>query len=285
MKHKYKYIETDAEFSNYLEELRAEDIKVIALDVEAEYNLHSYGEKLCLIQIYDGKIPVIIDALQVSANLMKELFETRTIMKIMFDSSSDQRLLFKQYQIRINAIIDLKPAVDILDYERKNLGALFTDKLNLEPIDKKAFQMYNWQTRPIDAEAINYSIMDVLYLFQLKEIMFSDLENVKKMEEFRDKNFALQSKPPNISDKPAIFRKLLFTSLTKEQQKRFTKIYWIRDKYAQLLDFPPFHLFSNGKIRKMTIKPNKIETLKTRENVDIEIMNKLREELLDVSKI
>lgn len=280
----YKYIKTDKEFSNYLEELRLQNITEIALDIEGEYNLHSYGEKLCLIQVFDGNVPVIIDAFEVSINLIRELFETRIISKIMFDSSSDQRLLYKQYNIRIHNIIDLKPAVDILDYEGKNLGALLTDKLKLDPIDKKSFQMYDWQTRPIDAAAINYAIMDVLYLFELRRIMFIDLKNEDKYDAYKERNFGIQSQAPKISKEPPIFRKRFFINLSPSQQRKFTKIYWIRDKYAKQLDFPPFHVFSNEKIRKLTVKPHTVETLQTREEIDESILRKLKNEILRVSR-
>ena len=47
----------------------------IAVDFEGEFNLHIYGEHLCLIQVYDGKSYYIIDP---RANAMgkEELFPT-----------------------------------------------------------------------------------------------------------------------------------------------------------------------------------------------------------------
>ena len=279
---KYRYIKNNEAFAAYLAELQQEQIVEIGLDLEGEYNLHSYGEKLCLIQIYDGRQPVIVDPFEISAKLMKKFFENKQINKIMFDSSSDQRLLYKQFKIRIFNIFDLKPAVDLLEYKERNLGFLLTDKIGLPAFDKKSFQRYNWQSRPLAEAAIDYAISDVLYLFKLKEIILADLQAGQLLADFQEKNQALQAAAPKINKRPAIFRKLIFISLTKSQREIFQKIYWIREKYAEKLDLPAYRLFSNEKMRKLTVKPHLLQRFETRVKIELLEMEKLRSEIEQV---
>jgi len=278
----YRYIKTNEAFAAYLAELQLVQITEIGLDLEGEYNLHSYGEKLCLIQIYDGHRPVIVDPFEISSKLMKKFFENKKISKIMFDSSSDQRLLYKQFKIRIFNIFDLKPAVDLLEYPERNLGYLLTDKIGLPAFDKKSFQRYNWQSRPLDEAAIDYAISDVLYLFKLKEIILADLQAGKLLADFEQKNQALQAAAPKINKRPPIFRKLIFISLGKSQREIFQKIYWIREKYAEKLDLPAYRLFSNEKMRKLTVKPHLVQRFETRVKIELLEMEKLRSEIEQV---
>lgn len=276
---KYRYIVNDAQFSEYLEELKEKQIREIGLDLEGDYNLHSFGEKLCLIQIYDNNIPVIIDPFLVSPKLMKKFFENRRYKKIMFDSSSDQRLMYKVFKIRIFNIIDLKPAVDLLEYPKRNLGYLLMEKIGLEPFDKKSFQKYNWQSRPIDKDCINYAISDVLYLFTLKDLIFAEMTAFNMMDEYKIRNKAIQISAPKINTTPTVFRKLLFISLKARQKEIFKEIYWIREAYAKRLDIPAFHLLSNEKLRKIVVKPKTIMKLETRMKIAPNDLEKLRSEI------
>ena len=50
----YIKIDNKAELRSYLKKFNDKELHIIALDIEAESNLHAYGEKLCLTQIFDG---------------------------------------------------------------------------------------------------------------------------------------------------------------------------------------------------------------------------------------
>src|SRR4030042_2807828 len=110
----YTYIKNRGELISYLYSLKDQKNCVIALDIEAELNLHAFGEKLCLIQIFDGANRVIIDPLEIDNHTLKILFESRNILKIVYDASSDSSLLKTTYNIEIKSLLDLRPAVEPL---------------------------------------------------------------------------------------------------------------------------------------------------------------------------
>ncbi len=61
----YINIENRTGLRSYLKKFEDKGHHIIALDIEAENNPHAYGEKLCLIQIFDGIDSIIIDPLKI----------------------------------------------------------------------------------------------------------------------------------------------------------------------------------------------------------------------------
>ena len=50
----YVMIDSDSSLKTQLDFWQAHGITSIAMDFEGEFNLHIYGEHLCLVQIFDG---------------------------------------------------------------------------------------------------------------------------------------------------------------------------------------------------------------------------------------
>ena len=118
----YKVISSDRDLAEFSKYLHNNNIGTIAIDFESENNLHEYGSRICLIQIYDGKNYCIIDPFKISKEQLKSFLEDKKIVKLGYGSESDMSLLFKQYQIRIKALYDLKIMVDLLGIEKRGLG-------------------------------------------------------------------------------------------------------------------------------------------------------------------
>ncbi len=114
----FTYIKTDAQFGEFLERLSARGVETIAADIEVEFNLHVYGERFCLLQLYDGHEQVVVDPFTVSADAIKKLLENPVPGKITYDSASDRLLLAKSHGIAMAGIVDLRPAVELREFER-----------------------------------------------------------------------------------------------------------------------------------------------------------------------
>ena len=137
----YINIENKSELRSYLRRFEDKGLHIIALDIEAESNLHAYGEKLCLTQIFDGVNNIIIDPLKVDTDTLKLLFENTDILKVMYDAGSDLSLLKNSSNIEIKSILDLRPAVELLDYDKKDLHSVIA--LNLEYFWKRKRNIRN----------------------------------------------------------------------------------------------------------------------------------------------
>ena len=246
-------LKTDREIYAYLDALDKHGRKMIAVDVEAELNLHCYGEHLCLIQIFDLENELIIDPFQLrSGEGIKRFFENPDVIKIMYDSSSDAALLDTAYGIKLRSVLDLRPAVALLKYPKQSLAHVLSEELGNAPLNKKKFQQYNWMRRPLDKAAIEYAMGDVRYLFRLKDALFDKLRINGLMETYIIQNRQLQEGKNSKKVKPAKYEKAKgYHGLDKTRQEMFKELFLVRDAFAKELNKPPDYVFSNVKLLEL----------------------------------
>nr|WP_246433930.1 ribonuclease D [Spirochaeta isovalerica] len=247
---KYRYIQTDSEIQKFRSYLLSEQIHTLAMDFEGEFSLHQYGESLCLIQIFDGKNYFLIDPVHISTRELKMLLESTNIVKIFYDAQSDKALVFKKYDIEIQAILDLADPVYILEGQIRGLDAMIQKYLNITITQKKKFQKHNWTIRPIAEEALEYALKDVQYLFKLKDELMEQLSRRGLLEDYI-RRLVTRDNKVKINPIPGIKRKKEYKKLTKEQKRTFDSLYEIREKYAEKLNWPPNNVISNSLLHKI----------------------------------
>ena len=189
---------------------------------------------------------LIIDPLKIkNPDSYKPVFEKREIMKIMYDSASDASLLKNGYGIDVKSILDLRPAVSILEFEKQSLSAVLEKTLNLSPPNKKKFQMYNWLKRPLDPAALEYAMGDVAHLFKLKEKLFSMMYEKNLMEKFIHANLIVQNGEIKNNKIDRHKKAKGYRYLSSERKHLFKKLFDIRDEYARKVNKPPDYVFRN----------------------------------------
>jgi ribonuclease D len=245
----YTFVQTDTEFRSYLDRLRSRGTQEIAFDLEGEFNLHVYGERFCLLQLFDGEEEVVVDPFTVSADAIRLLLENPDIAKITYDSSSDRLLLAKAHAMRLVSIVDLRPAVELLELPKRDLGSVLESLLGESPQgSKKRFQQYNWTRRPIDPAAIEYALRDVRHLFPLRDALFARLEEQGLLDDYHRENDRLQASEPDVNRKPGLFRSGTHRHLNRDQKQEFQRLYDIRDRHARELDLPPNTVVANKEL-------------------------------------
>lgn len=260
---KYEYIDSEKKLSDYINKLNENNIEIIAFDIEGESNLHQYGEKLCLIQIYDGKDAVIIDPFKTPLRLIQRIIENRSIMKIMFDAPGDRAFLYKNCGIDTLSILDLQAAVRLLDYEKMDLSSVLHQAINVNTgTSKKKFQRYNWNRRPLEDVAIEYALGDVIYLFDLKDKLMSDILKKDLLEKFILKNIQSQNKPHIYDTRPGLLKSRKFNELNPAQKNIFKKLFEIRDKHAKKMNYQPHSVIPNEVLFKLVTMKTSIENIK-----------------------
>jgi ribonuclease D len=274
-------LKTDSEIYDYLDALDKHNRKIIAVDVEAELNLHCYGEHLCLIQIFDLENEIIIDPFKFkNGEGIKRLFEKRDLLKIMYDSLSDAALLEAAYGIKLHSVLDLRPAVALLKYPKQSLAHILSEELGNAPLNKKSFQQYNWMRRPINKAAIEYAMGDVRYLFRLKDVLFDKLKNNGLLDTYILQNLMLQDGTNNKKVKLAKYEKAKgYHRLDKNQQEMFKEIFILRDAFAKKLDKPPDYVFSNVKLLELC-KNNIKDPAFVEQGINPKIKRSIQDEIL-----
>ncbi len=271
----YTLISSNRDLIEYRKHLENNNIEIVAMDFEGEFNLHVYGEKLCLIQIFDGRNYFVIDPFNISRDELAKTLENRKVMKIFYDATSDSKLVYKQYGIKMQAVYDLKFMVDILDFEGRGLDAVISRLLNITISKKKKYQQYNWTRRPIEADAMQYALSDVEHLFAIKEKMFELLSQENKTEDFI---FLLIKKSVDFDKKsiPGIMKSMDFRNLKSAEKELLKKIFDIRESIAKELNVPPNLVMPKKQLFQAS------RDIKTIENLDFNkrMPLKLREKFL-----
>lgn len=242
----YKTIADDASLLQYLDSLTARGVTEIGLDFEGEFNLHVYGNHLCLIQVFDGRDLVIVDPFKVGTSALKAFLESPGLAKIMYDCASDGTLVADNYGIKLGPVIDLKPAVDVLEFPKRDLSTILGEVLGLQVIKKKKFQMYNWMRRPLDPEAVEYALGDVSQLYRLRDGLLDRLQAAGQLEAWREKNRRQQPDGIKHPKRPRLFKTREFAALTKAQQDRFTALFEKREILAHGFNLPPNSVVENA---------------------------------------
>ncbi len=238
----YTLVESDSAFKEFLKGAKSS----LALDFEGEFNLHIYGEHLCLIQIYDRTHYYLIDPFKVSASLLKEFFVTKDIEKIMFDCSSDASLIRNQYGVQLEGLYDIRVGAQLLGYNG-NLSGLVAKYLNKPPEGgKRSKQTANWLRRPLRKQLIEYALSDVEHLFDLKEALERELEKGGLGEKNRQGQRGVGL--PKGSRREGWERMSGYRYLSAKEKILLKHFFLARDTLAQELNLPPFRVLDKQRL-------------------------------------
>jgi ribonuclease D len=247
----YKEITTTAELAMYRKGLSENQVPKIAMDFEAEFNLHVYGEHLCLIQVYDGTDFILIDPLKIDRDELKAFLEMKSPVKLFFGADSDRMLVYKQYGIKIASLFDVQHLVDVLDLQKRGLDSVLSSQLGVEVVKKKKFQQYNWLRRPLDKDAQAYALGDVEYLFQLKDIL---LDKIKEQGLVEEMAYRIASGQLDYDRKtiPGIFKTPAYKKMNREKKEKYARLVDIREVFAKKLNVPPNTILTKQDLTDIT---------------------------------
>jgi ribonuclease D len=276
----YNYIQNNERFQVFLNDFEEKQFYLAAVDIEAENNRHAYGEILCLVQVFDGTKRTIIDTLKINSNLIKEFFENRNILKVMYDAGSDLSLLKNAYNIEVKSILDLRPAVELLDYEKQDLHSVIGIELGLILENKNKFQKQDWTLRPISKEAIEYALDDVEHLIDLKENMLKKLFDKNLLDLFWLKNLKVQNKDYTRGPLDKYFKVSGYEYLEENEKELFRKIFDIREAYAKKYNMPPSWVITKADLISISRDLNCINAIR----VPMKIRAGLIQDILGLGK-
>ena len=267
----YKLINTGAELQKYLDDQLEDKQIVIALDTEANNHRYAYGQQLCLIQIYDGTSSIIVDPYNIEDETLRNLFENRDILKIMYDAPNDISLLVNSKNMTIKSILDLRPGVELLKYNKKDLHSVIYAELGIELKHKTKFQGYNWLRRPLSEEALEYALNDVKYLPRLKDIILRKIYKRQLLDLFILRNIRIQNRDYFNDPKDNYQRVKGYKGLNDECKPRFQQLHAVREKYAKLVNMPSANIIPNRLLLNIASGTQTLE--------DIAFPKRLRENL------
>jgi ribonuclease D len=280
----YRFIKNNSELSGYLNTFEDNSCSIIALDTEAELNLHAYGEKLCLVQIFDGVNTVLIDPFKIDNELLKSFFENRHILKIIYDASSDLSLMKNAYGIEIKSILDLRPAVALLNLEKQDLHSVLASELGVLLKKKAKFQKHNWTLRPISPEALEYALSDVAYLFQLKAVLLKKLYDAQLMDSYILNNLKIQNKDYTLNPEDKYTRINGFQYLKDDEKLVALEVGKIIEKYACEYNIPSHWIINKNAVVEIIKDPECLNRIRFPDRLSRASMLSILSELKSAAK-
>jgi ribonuclease D len=248
----------------------------VAVDTEAD-SLHSYREKLCLLQISvpaTGAAAGVADALpRVSpghesaravcdyivdplANIdlepLRRGLEAKEI--VLHGADYDLRMLRRGLNLAANKIFDTMIAARLLGIREFSLAALVKRYFGLTLL--KGSQKANWAQRPLPARMAEYAINDVHYLLPLAEKLEAELDRSERRDWLRQscQRAIEQAAVARARDHDEPWR-IRGSGLLRGPSAAVLRALWQwREKEAEKADRPPFHVLRNEELLKAAMK-------------------------------
>src|SRR5438067_8625646 len=262
-------IATDAQLAELLEKINAVDR--VAVDTEAD-SLHSYREKLCLLQItvpavagIDNAGPdvetasdtrdhrsrlqhdVIVDPL---ANLdlqpLRQALEDREI--VLHGGDYDLRMLRRGLNFTAQRIFDTMIAARLLGVREFSLAALVKRYFGVEL--PKGSQKADWAKRPLPPRMAEYAINDARYLLSLAEKLEAELDRHQRRDWLRQScQRAIEQAAVARVRKQDEFWRVRGSGLLHGRPAAVLRALWQwREQEAETADRPPFHILQNHEL-------------------------------------
>jgi ribonuclease D len=277
----HNVIGAEQQLADLIRQIQAADR--VALDTEAD-SLHSYREKLCLIQIsvpsavilsnvegsrgtaskvalrdsstslgMTGQLvcDCIVDPLSnLDLKPLRYALESREI--VLHAADYDLRMLRRGLNFTASRIFDTVVAARFLGIREFSLGALVKRFFGVEL--HKHSQKANWALRPLPTRMLKYAVDDVHYLLPLAAKLEEELERVQRRDWFRQScERAIElaaAERERIQDE--VWRIGGAGALDPHAGAVLRALWQWREAEAEMADRPPFHILQNRELLKAT---------------------------------
>lgn len=220
----------------------------IAVDTEAD-SLHSYFDKVCLIQISLPDEDLIVDPLtRVDLSKFGAILGDASITKVFHGGDYDLRILHRDFDFTVHNLIDTSICAQLLGYEGLGLAALLDRHFGLKV--NKAHQRADWSMRPLPPDMLSYAAMDTHYLVALAEKLREELTALGRWEWALEEFARLENvRYREVDEDTETWRKMKnIGNIDRRSLAIVRDIHQWRDALARKADRPPFKVLGNDTI-------------------------------------
>jgi ribonuclease D len=218
----------------------------VAIDTEAD-SLHSYFEKLCLLQLSFGGKDFLIDTLAGIdlAPFCAALADKEIVVQ---GADFDLRLMRRTFGFIPARVFDTVIAARLLGIREFSLAALVLRFFGIEL--PKGSQKANWGQRPLPPRMAEYAKNDTHYLLPLAEKLEAELierDRLEWLHESCDRAIA-QASVQRQRDDDEVWRVTGAGTLRGRPAAILRALWHWRDREARAADRPPFHILQNQQL-------------------------------------
>lgn len=238
---------------------------LLALDTESN-SLHSYQERICLIQIAAGEETYLLDPLAVTdLSALGSLLANPAITKVAHGSDYDVRCLHRDYGFTMKSLFDTELAARFLGRPKTNLSSVLEGFLGVGIPKSRALQTSDWGRRPLTPPAMQYAVSDVKYLPQLAGELQRRLAEARRLDWVMEECQRLEQvrhTPPNPPE-TEMLRVKGSSRLGPRELAVLKELFLFREDEARRMDCPPFQVLTNEALLTLSSQPG-LELYKVR---------------------
>lgn len=257
------FIDQQEPFDRAMQRVAAQP--VVAVDTEAD-SLHSYFDKVCLIQLSIPGEDLIVDPLKrLDLGRFGALLAERGVQKVLHGADYDLRILNRDFGYTIANVVDTSICAQLLGYEGIGLAALLERHFGIQ-LDK-SHQRADWAMRPLPRNMLEYAATDTRHLIALADKLRAELEALGRWEWATEELARLENIRFEKEEVEEPFRRMKgLGGLDRRTLAIVQRLYDLRDALARKADRPPFKIFSNEIIlesaRVKPLTPAELEKVK-----------------------
>ena len=237
---------------------KLESEPLLALDTESN-SLHTYRERVCLIQIATGGDIFLLDPLAVTdLSALGRLLANPSITKVAHGSDYDVRCLHRDYGFTVRSLFDTEIAARFLGSSRTNLASVLEGFLGVDIPKSRQLQTSDWGRRPLSPLAMDYATSDVKFLPELISELQRHLSTARRldwvMEECRWLEQVRQA-PPDPAE-VVMLRIKGSSRLGPRSLAVLKQLFLFREEEARRIDCPPFRVLTNEALLILANSPD-----------------------------
>ena len=227
-----------------------EAVETVALDMEAD-SLHSYFEKVCLIQLSAGGEHFVVDPF-VEADFDRLVEALAPKRLIVHGGNYDVRMMYAWKGFRPHGeVFDTMIAAQLLGIEQIGLASLVQRFFDITMT--KDSQKSDWSRRPLSDKQLRYAVNDTRHLEGLADSLRGELRELGRVEWHREScramaEAAVRDRP---DDSGEAWRIKGAGRLSHRQLAYLRELWSWRDARARRSDRPTFKVLGNRQLLEL----------------------------------
>ena len=225
----------------------------LALDTERNGRF-AYQERICLIQLCDGRQTLLADPLRIPAlTHFGAALADPAVGKVIHGSDEDIRFFHSDFGFTLDGLFDTGIAARFLGVRRPNLAAVLEQFAGVVIPKDPRLQASNWAVRPLPRAAQDYAASDVHYLLPLADELRYRLTQAGRLDWVKEECQRLQDlrHPPPEPLETAFRRIKGWETLSGRGAAILQELYAFRDGKACFWNLPPTIAASNNDLLEL----------------------------------
>ena len=251
-------ITSESQLNKYLQSIQHQSL--LAIDTEFR-RIDSYFPELCLIQIAAGSDLECIDVLAIKnlEPLFEKLYDSETIW-VIHSARQDIEALYYLSQRIPHTIFDTQIAASLLNYPIQVSYQALTETLQNVYLEKKHTR-FDWKTRPLPVDVLQYALDDVKYLLPHYEILKEELIKSKKLQWLSEEvSFLLEKSLYEPNFKQIIKKTSGISKIDSKSQKQAINLVMWREDTAIKENKPRKWIMSDERLIDFASGKNKLSS-------------------------